>query len=138
MIQGCFIFLLSFCTVVIWQCNTKFTQPNPPITELSTITIATTTDPKKKLGNFQSRGIIILDTVSSGDVCPEMFVQRCLSRDVCLEMFVWRYFSEDVCLRMFVLIVCPNYNKTSHCPILSVIILVTDKSDSCFADIWFC
>ena len=77
---SCFIFHLSLCIVVIGQysrtvgCNrtpvigqittnhTKFTQLNPPITELITITIATTTYPEKKkkkkkkekkLGNFQ-------------------------------------------------------------------------------------
>ena len=60
---SCFIFLQSFCTVEIGQCNltvgcnrtpiigqlqlkkhhTRSTQLNPPITELITITIATTT-----------------------------------------------------------------------------------------------
>ena len=82
---SCFIFLQSFCTVVIGQCNrtggcnrtptigqlplkkhhTKSAQLNPPITELITKAIVTTTYPeKRKLGNFKN-GVIL-----------EMFVQN--------------------------------------------------------------
>ena len=90
---SCFIFLQSFCTVEIGQCNltvgcnrtpiigqlqlkkhyTKSTQLNPPITELITITIATTTYlEKRKLVNFKNGVIFSFFTLS----LPEMFVQN--------------------------------------------------------------
>ena len=90
---SCFIFLQSFCVVEIEQCNltvgcnrtpiigqlqlkkhhTKSTQLNPPITELITITIATTTYlEKRKLVNFKNGVIFFLfHVVSTGDVCPK-------------------------------------------------------------------
>ena len=52
---------------------TKSTQLNPPITELITITIATTTYlEKRKLVNFKNGVIFFLfHVVSTGDVCPK-------------------------------------------------------------------
>ena len=70
---SCFIFDLPFCTVVIRKCNqtvgcnwtpvirveatnhTKSTQLNPSITELITITMATTTYPET--WKFQNGGV---------------------------------------------------------------------------------
>ena len=90
---SCFIFLQSFCTVEIGQCNltvgcnrtpiigqlqlkkyyTKSTQLNPSITELITITIATTTHlEKRKLVNLKNGVIFSFFTLS----LPEMFVQN--------------------------------------------------------------
>ena len=90
---SCFIFLQSFCTVEIGQCNltvgcnrttvigqlqlkkyhTKSAQLNPPITELVTKTIATTTYPeKRKLVNLKNGVIFSFFTLS----LPEMFVQN--------------------------------------------------------------
>ena len=90
---SCFIFLQSFRTVEIGQCNltvgcnrttvigqsqmkkhhTRSTQLNPPITELITITIATTTYPeKRKLVNFKNWiSFFLFHVVSTGDVCPK-------------------------------------------------------------------
>lgn len=83
--MSCFIFHELFYTVVIgrWNrkggCNwtaiatnhTKSTQLNPPITKLTTITISATTYPKRKLGNFQNRGIFTSDALSTGDIFPK-------------------------------------------------------------------
>ena len=90
---SCFIFHQSFCKVVIGQCNrtvgcnrtpvigqlqlkkyhTKSAQLNPPIAQLITITIATTTYPgKRKLVNFKNGVIFSFFTLS----LPEMSVEN--------------------------------------------------------------
>ena len=91
---SCFIFHLSLCIVVIGKysrtvgCNrtpvigqittnhTKFAQLNPPITELITITIATTTYPEKKKKkrkekkkNWEISRFFASDIVPTRDVC---------------------------------------------------------------------
>ena len=52
--------------------HTKSAQLNPPITELVTKTIATTTYPeKRKLVNLKNGVIFLFHVVSTGDVCPK-------------------------------------------------------------------
>ena len=49
--------------------HTKSTQPNPPITELNTITIAKATYPTKNLGiSKMEKFFFNLDIVSTGDI----------------------------------------------------------------------
>ena len=79
------VLAVSFCTVVIGQCNRTvgrnrtpvigqlkqpiILQPNPPITELITITIATTTYPRRNCGISKMRKIFTLNFVSTGGIC---------------------------------------------------------------------
>ena len=54
--------------------STKSTQLNPPITELITITIETTTYLEKKTGEFPKwRNFFTLDIVSTGDAYAKCF-----------------------------------------------------------------
>ena len=49
--------------------HTKSTQPNPPITDLNTITIAKATYPTKNLGiSKMEKFFFNLDIVSTGDI----------------------------------------------------------------------
>ena len=58
------------CNRIVEAANhTKSTQLNPPVTELTTITIETTTYPEKKIGKIST--FFALDTVPTGDVCPK-------------------------------------------------------------------
>ena len=120
---SCFIFHLSLCIVVIGQysrtvgCNrtpvigqittnhTKFTQLNPPITELITITIATTTYPekkkkkkekrkKKKTGKFPD---FLLQTLSP----LEMFVSNVFSFSEIIMVMIYSLLWEGHHLRHF-------------------------------------
>ena len=104
----------SFITVVIGQCNLS-SQLNPPITELITITIATTTYPKKNSAIFKMEEFLTKTIVSTGDIC---------SKCIC-SFGNWNGYDLLV---------------TGFCchPILCVIILMINKSDSHFAVVWFC
>ena len=93
--------------------HTKSTQPNPPITELNTITIATATYTKRELRNFQI--FFTLDIASAGDITP-----KCICCFLKLK-------------RLWVI-----GNRTSCCSILPVIILVINKSDFRSAVVQFC
>ena len=61
------------CTWTVEAANhTKSTQLNLPITELITITIATTSCPrKKKLRIYKTKEFFTLHIVSARDVCPK-------------------------------------------------------------------
>ena len=48
--------------------HTKSSQPNPPITELITITITMTTYPKKKIEEFPKQRIFLLQTLSLQEI----------------------------------------------------------------------
>ena len=120
---SCFIFHLSLCIVVIGQysrtvgCNrtpvigqittnhTKSTQLNPPITELITITIATTTYPekkkkkkkkekRKKTGKFPD---FLLQTLSP----LEMFVSNVFSFSEIIMVMIYSLLWEGHHLRHF-------------------------------------
>ena len=54
----------SFITVVIGQCNLS-SQLNPPITELITITIATTTYPKKNKATSKMEEYLTKDIINT-------------------------------------------------------------------------
>ena len=80
---NCFIFHLSFCTVVIRQCNqtvgcnrtveaancTRSTCLNPPIRELITITLATTTYSKKNKTISKMKEYLTKYIVFTGHIC---------------------------------------------------------------------
>ena len=66
---------LFFCNWTVEAANhTKSTQLNPPITELITITIETTTYLEKKTSEFPKwRNFFTLDIVSTGDAYAKCF-----------------------------------------------------------------
>ena len=69
--------LLHFSLIILYSCkrtveaanHTRSTQLNPPITELITLTIATTTYPKKNKAISKMEEHLTKDIVSTGDIC---------------------------------------------------------------------
>ena len=100
--------------------QTMSTQLNLPITELITITIATTTYPKKKQGKIEE--YLTKDIVSTRDICP-----RCI---FFFRKLKWLRLIHDR-------ISCHSVSNHTHdkqirlplhgCPILLVTHMITDR-----------